>query len=228
MLIKLMVENLTTIATVFHKKLCGDKMTKFLNKNSCFIGENVKFGKNVVVYENNHIDGYCTIDDDCVLLPGNYIIDSNIGKQCQIHMSVIENSKISGNVKIGPFARVRPKCNIESGCKIGNFVEIKNSFIGKNTKISHLAYVGDCAIGDECNIGCGVIFANYNGKSKNPCKVGSHVFIGSNCNIIAPVNIESDCFICAGTTITKDVKKDDFVIGRARQENKPNKAHNYW
>ena len=203
-------------------------MTKFLNKNSCYIGKNVKFGKNVIVYENNHIDGDCFIDDDCILMPNNYIKNSTFGKNCKIHSSVIENSEIYNDVTIGPFARLRPNSIIENNCKIGNFVEIKNSSIGENTKISHLAYVGDCEVGNDCNIGCGVIFANYDGKGKNKTKVGNHVFIGCNCNIIAPVNIEDDSYICAGTTITKDVGKDNFVIGRVRQENKPNKAHNYW
>lgn len=203
-------------------------MTNFLNKNSCFIGENVKFGKNVIVYENNHIDGDCYIGDNCIILPNNYIVDSNIGNNCNIHASVIEKSEINDYVFIGPFARIRPNSYINNGCKIGNFVEIKNSIIGKNTKISHLSYVGDSEIGNNCNIGCGVIFANYNGKTKNKCVVGNHVFIGSNCNVIAPINIESESFICAGTTLTKNVQKDDFVIGRVRQENKSGRAHKYW
>ena len=203
-------------------------MTKFLNKNSCFIGKNVKFGKNVTIYENNHIDGDCYIGEDTVLLPNNFITNSSIGKNCKVHASVIEDSKLNDNVSIGPFARLRPGSEIKDGCKIGNFVEIKNSCVGEGCKISHLAYVGDSDIGQNCNIGCGVIFANYNGKEKNKCKVGSHVFIGSNCNIIAPVTIDDDSFICAGTTVTENVNKEDFVIGRARQENKPHRAKRYW
>lgn len=203
-------------------------MTKFLNKNSCFIGKNVKFGKNVTIYENNHIDGDCYIGEDTVLLPNNFITNSSIGKNCKVHASVIEDSKLNDNVSIGPFARLRPGSEIKDGCKIGNFVEIKNSCVGEGCKISHLAYVGDSDIGQNCNIGCGVIFANYNGKEKNKCKVGSHVFIGSNCNIIAPVTIDDDSFICAGTTVTENVAKEDFVIGRAKQENKPHRAKRYW
>lgn len=202
-------------------------MAKFLNKKSCFVGKNVSFGKNVVICENNHLEN-CVIGDNCFLYPNNFICDSVIGKNCTLHASVIEKSKIKDNVSLGPYARVRPQSIIGDNCKIGNFVEIKNSTIGANTKISHLAYVGDCEIGRGCNIGCGVIFANYNGKEKNKCIVKDHVFIGSNCNIIAPVNIESDSYICAGTTVTEDVKQDDFVIGRVRQENKPNKAKKYW
>jgi bifunctional UDP-N-acetylglucosamine pyrophosphorylase/glucosamine-1-phosphate N-acetyltransferase len=162
------------------------------------------------------------------LLPNNYICDSKIGKNCKIHSSIIEQSNIKNNVSIGPFSRLRPNCEIGEGCKIGNFVEIKNSKLGNSTKVSHLAYVGDSEIGNDCNIGCGVIFANYNGKIKNKIKVGNHVFVGSNSNLIAPVTISDNSYICAGTTVTKDVEADDFVIGRVRQENKPNRANKYF
>ena len=93
--------------------------------------------------------------------------------------------------------------------------------------MSHLAYVGDADVGKNCNIGCGVIFVNYNGKTKNRSLVGDNCFIGSNCNVIAPVNIASDSYICAGTTITDDVNCGDFVIGRVRQEVKEGRAYKY-
>lgn len=202
-------------------------MTKFLNKSSCYIGENVEFGKNVVIYENNHVEN-CRIGDNTTLLPNNFIVNSDIGSGCKIHGSVIEDCQIENNVNIGPFSRLRPKCKICSSVKIGNFVEIKNSVIGQGTKISHLAYVGDGEIGKNCNIGCGVIFANYNGKDKQKIIVGEHVFIGSNCNLIAPLYIDDDSYICAGTTVTNNVEKDDFVIGRVRQEIKKKRAKKYW
>lgn len=203
-------------------------MIKFLAKKSCFIGKNVKIGKNVTIYQNNFIDGNTEIGDDCVLLPNNYIVDSKIDKNVTVHSSMIEKSVIEENSTVGPFARLRPNAKIGKNCKIGNFVEIKNSDIGDGTKISHLAYVGDAKVGRNCNIGCGVIFANYNGKSKNKIEVGSHVFVGSNCNLIAPLVIEDNSYICAGTTVTENVKQDDFVIGRSRQENKPNRANKYF
>ncbi len=203
-------------------------MSNYLNKNTCYIDDNVKIGKNVTIYENNHIEGDTIIGDNTILLPGNFITNSHIGENCSIHNSVIENSNVDNNCKIGPFAHIRPNCKISKNCKIGNFVEIKNAIIGENTKISHLAYVGDATIGKDCNIGCGVIFANYNGKTKNKTIVGNHVFIGSNSNIISPVTIEDDSYICAGTTVTDNVQSEDFVIGRVRQENKKNKAKKYW
>lgn len=95
-------------------------------------------------------------------------------------------------------------------------------------QISHLAYVGDAELGKDCNIGCGVIFANYNGTKKQKSYVGNHVFIGCNSNIIAPVTIEDNSYICAGTTVTENIDNGDLVIGRVRQENKKNKANKYW
>ena len=128
---------------------------------------------------------------------------------------------------IGPFSRLRPKSNIGQDCKIGNFVEVKNSNIGKSTKASHLAYIGDADIGEDCNIGCGAIFVNYNGKEKNRSIVGNNCFIGSNVNVIAPVNIANESYVCAGTTITVDTKEKDFVIGRCRETIKPNYVDKY-
>lgn len=203
-------------------------MTRFINKKSCYIDKSVAIGKNVTIYENNHIEGITQIGDNTILLPGNYIINSKIGKNCTIHNSVVEESVVEDNVKVGPFSHLRPKSLIKSNCKIGNFVEIKNSVIGEGCKISHLSYVGDAKLGENCNVGCGVIFANYDGKKKNKTIVGRHVFIGSNSNLIAPLSLGDNSYICAGTTVTKDTLENDFVIGRVRQENKQNKATKYW
>ncbi len=203
------------------------KFVKILDKKSIYIGKDVVIGDNVKIYENIRIEGKTIIKDNAIIMPNSYIIDSVIGENTIIKYSYIENSVVENNVEIGPYAHLRPSSVIKQGAKIGNFVEIKNAEIGEKTKVSHLAYVGDAVLGAMCNVGCGVIFVNYNGKTKSKTIVGDNVFIGSNCNIIAPVRIESNTYIVAGTTITEDVKEDDFVIGRVRQEVKPNRAHNY-
>lgn len=202
-------------------------MTKFLNKRSCFIGKNVKFGKNVTVYENNHIEGETFIGDNCTLLPGNFLVSCKVEENCVLHASVIEKSTIKSGAKIGPFAHIRPQSEIGENCKIGNFVEVKKSVIGAETKASHLTYIGDAFIGSYCNLGCGVIFANYNGKEKNKVIVGDKVFIGSNANLVAPLEIESESFIACGSTITDKVGKGDLAIARARQTNLKDKAYKY-
>lgn len=197
------------------------------DKKSIFIDATVKIGNNVTIYENNRLSGNTVIGDNVTLLPNNYIADSVIGDGSVVNYSQSESATVGKNCKIGPFSRLRPNAVLGNDVHVGNFVEIKNAVLGDGSKANHLAYVGDCDIGKGCNIGCGAIFVNYNGRIKQRSVVGDNCFIGSNCNVIAPVNIESNSYICAGTTVTKEVKTDDFVIGRVRQENLSGRAHNY-
>ena len=197
------------------------------DKRSVFIDPRVKIGNNVTIYENNRIEGECIIFDGAVIMPNCYIKDTIIGDNSIFNSSQSENAVVGKNCTVGPFARLRPEAVIKDNVKIGNFVEVKNATIGSGSKVSHLAYVGDADVGENCNIGCGAIFVNYNGKTKSRSIVGNNCFIGSNCNVIAPVKIENNAYICAGTTITDDVKTDDFVIGRVRQQVKENRAHEY-
>lgn len=169
----------------------------------------------------NKISKMAVIDDKSV------IENSTIEKNVEIKSSYIEESFVDENSKIGPFAHLRPGSKIGKNCKIGNFCEIKNSTIGDGTKVSHLAYVGDAIVGKNCNIGCGAIFVNYNGKKKQQIVLGDNVFVGSNCNLIAPLKIESNVYICAGTTVTQNLSEDDFVVGRSRETIKKNRAHEY-
>lgn len=197
------------------------------DKKSIFIDKTVKIGNDVTIYENVRIEGNSEILDGAIILPNCYIKDSVIGKGTSVHSSVIEESKTGDNCKIGPYSHLRPNSNLGNDVHIGNFVEIKNANVGDGTKANHLAYVGDADIGKKCNIGCGAIFVNYNGKIKQRTIVKDNCFIGSNCNVIAPVVIEKNSYVCAGTTVTKTVNEGDFVIGRVRQEVKENLAKKY-
>ncbi|MBP3630157.1 MAG: hypothetical protein J6J23_01575 [Clostridia bacterium] len=208
-------------------KFVRGKNLKLVGKKSIFIDQDVIIGNNVTIFENNRIEKGTIIGDNVTLLPNNHIIASVIKDNVIIESSHIAESIIHSNVNVGPFARLRPNSEIFENAKIGNFVEIKNSKIGEGTKVSHLAYVGDADIGKNCNIGCGAIFVNYNGKTKNRTIVGDDCFIGSNCNIIAPVEIRKGSYICAGTTNTINTNEYDFVIGRSRETVKPERAKNY-
>ena len=199
-----------------------------MDEKSIFIDDTVTIGNGVTVYENNRIEGVCFIGDGAVLLPGNYIKDTSIGAGAVINHSQSERAEVGDMAEVGPYARLRPGARIGRRAKIGNFVEIKNSTVGEGTKVSHLAYVGDADIGAGCNIGCGAIFVNYNGKTKSRSTVGDGAFVGSNCNIIAPVKIEGGSYIAAGTTVCEDVYEDEFVIGRVRPTKKPERAHEYF
>lgn len=214
---------------ILTKNLClqyNALMENFINE-SYFIENTATVEDGVKIYPNVFIYGKSVIKKGTVIYSNSFIYDSIIGENSEIKSCYIENSVIKDNVKIGPFAHIRPNSILEDGCKIGNFVEIKNSKLGKGTKASHLAYIGDCNIGENCNIGCGVIFVNYNGRVKNRTTVGDNCFIGSNSNIIAPIKISSGTYICAGTTLTKNTDEDDFVIGRVRETVKNKRAHEY-
>lgn len=200
---------------------------KFYNSKTCFISKEVWFGENVSIGQNVIIKGKCKIEDNVEIGANCEIIDSEVGSGSKIVFSVVEESRIGKNCEIGPYSRIRPNSEVGDNVKIGNFVEIKNSKIGSKTKASHLAYIGDADIGENVNIGCGAIFVNYNGKEKNRTVVGDEAFIGSNCNIIAPVDIAKRSYICAGTTVTEPTNMEDFVIGRVRQEVKPRRANKY-
>ena len=203
-----------------------DQVT-LIGEHTIFIDETVKIGKNVTIHPNNIIKGNTIIGDNVTLMPSNYIVNSTVAENSVVEFSYIEDSVVEKNVHIGPFSRLRPNSKICEGAKIGNFVEIKNSTIGKGSKASHLAYVGDADLGENCNIGCGAIFVNYNGKTKSRSAVGNNCFIGSNVNVVAPVNIANNSYICAGSTLTKNTNEYDFVIARARETIKPNYAKKY-
>ena len=198
-----------------------------LNYRTTHIDDSVVIEPCVVIHSNNNIYGKTYIHKNCTLFPNNIISNCEIGNDTEITASVIKDSQIGERCQVGPNSYLRPHSCIGNSCRIGDFVEIKNATIGDFSKVSHLAYVGDASVGKSCNIGCGVIFVNYNGKIKQHTKVGDGSFIGSNCNLIAPLTIGEKVYICAGTTVTENISDESFVIGRAIAVEKKNRSEKY-
>lgn len=173
--------------------------------------------RNVTIDPYNFIKGKTVIKEGAHLLPGNYIENCIIGERVRVDSSRLYYSSIGRDTNVGPFAYLRPDTVVGSACRIGDFVELKNCIIGDGTKVSHLTYIGDAQLGTDCNVGCGVVFANYDGRNKYRSVVGNRVFIGSNSNIVAPVAIDDRAFIAAGSTITKGVPKQALAVARSRQ-----------
>lgn len=178
----------------------------------------VKIGKDTTIYPSARLTGKTEIGENCIITGDTFIIDSKIGNNNCIKSSYIENSEIGNDVTIGPYAHLRPNSIVKDNAHIGNFVELKNTTFGENSKAGHLAYVGDSEIGDNVNIGCGVITVNYDGVNKHKTTVEDFAFIGSNANLVAPVNIGKRAFVAAGSTITKDVEEEDLAIERCEQK----------
>lgn len=166
-----------------------------------------------------HMKKGVTIED----INTTYIYDDvNIGMDTVIHPNTTIKSgvTIGEDCEIGPNSYIREGCELSNKVKIGSFVEIKKAIIGEETKVPHLSYMGDCEIGEKCNIGCGTITCNYDGFHKSKTIIGNHSFIGSNTNLVAPVTLGDNTFVAAGSTITDDVPPDALAIARQRQINK--------
>jgi|TARA_B110000879_G_scaffold50999_1_gene72222 bifunctional UDP-N-acetylglucosamine pyrophosphorylase/glucosamine-1-phosphate N-acetyltransferase len=146
------------------------------------------------------------------------ISNSAIAKNTSIHSFChIEDAKIGEGCELGPYARIRPQTKLSAGVKIGNFVETKKSEIGKGSKVNHLSYIGDAKIGEQTNIGAGTICCNYDGANKHQTIIGDNVFIGSDTQLVAPVEIEDGATVAAGSTITKKVPTQSLALSRAKQ-----------
>ena len=172
-----------------------------LAPETIFLCEDTHFGKNVTV------EPYVVFGPR-VKIGNNVIIKS---------FSHIEGANIKDNISIGPYSRIRSGTKLESGTRIGNFVETKNSKVGNNSKVNHLTYIGDTIIGKNSNVGAGTITCNYDGIKKNKTRISDNVFIGSNSSLVAPIKIEKNSVIGAGSVITKKVVKNSLAITRANQ-----------
>jgi bifunctional UDP-N-acetylglucosamine pyrophosphorylase/glucosamine-1-phosphate N-acetyltransferase len=174
---------------------------KMIAPETIFFSEDTKIGKNVV------IDPYVVI--------GSKV---NIGNNVKIFsFSHLESSKIENDVNIGPYARLRPGTILQKGSRVGNFVEVKKSKIGKNSKVNHLSYIGDSVMGNSVNIGAGTITCNYDGVKKSKTKIKNNVFIGSNSSLVAPITINENSIVGAGSVITKNVRTKSLALTRSSQ-----------
>ena len=187
------------------EKLRNNALSKGVNliaPDTIFLSKDTKFGKNITV------EPYVVIGPK-VKIGSNVVIKS---------FSHSEDTLMENNIVVGPYARLRPGTILKSGAKIGNFVEIKKSKIGKNSKVSHLSYVGDASVGENSNIGAGTITCNYDGAKKNKTNISDNVFIGSNTSLVAPIKIDKNSTVGAGSVITRNVKKNTLALTRPKQQ----------
>ena len=177
------------------------KGVNLIAPETIFLSQDTSFGKNV------------TVEPYVVFGPKVKVGDNSYIKS----FSHIEGTKIEKNVIVGPYARLRPGTILKKNTKIGNFVETKKTSININSKVNHLSYIGDTSIGKNSNIGAGTITCNYDGVKKSKTKISDNVFIGSNSSLVAPVKIDKDSIVGAGSVITKNVKKKSLAITRSPQ-----------
>ena len=190
------------------QKIQNKLRNKFLNSGVKMAGpETIFFSNDTKIGKNVTIEPYVVLGNN-VKIGNNVIIKS---------FSHLESCKIENKVEIGPYARIRPDTILKEGSKIGNFVEVKKSIVGKKSKVNHLSYIGDSEIGKSVNIGAGTITCNYDGVRKSKTKIKDNVFVGSNSSLVAPLTIEKESIIGAGSVITKNVKKQSLALTRSSQ-----------
>lgn len=191
-----------------------------IDTTSTYIECDVEIGNDTIIYPGVMISKNSKIGSNCTIGMNSKISNSKIGDNTTIENSTIIDSEVGENTSVGPYAYLRPNSKLGNNVKIGDFVEVKNATIEDNSKASHLSYIGDAHVGKDVNIGCGVVFVNYDGKNKYKSIVKDGAFIGSNSNLVAPVTINEKGYIATGSTITKDVPQGALAVARKRQENK--------
>lgn len=191
---------------------------EFIDIENSYIESGAEIGAGTLIEPGVIINSGTVVGKNCVIGQNSNLKDAVIGDGTVVRQSVITESSIGENTTVGPFAYIRPGSKIGNGCKVGDFVEIKNSVLGDGSKASHLTYVGDSDVGRNVNLGCGVVFVNYNGKEKHRSTVGDGAFIGCNVNIISPVQISSNSYVAAGTTVTRNVPEGALHVGRAKEK----------
>ena len=174
---------------------------KMIAPDTIYFSKDTKIGKNVTI-------------EPYVVIGSKVKIGNSVNIKSFSHL---ENCKIESKVDVGPYARIRPGTILKEGSKIGNFVEIKKSTVGKNSKVNHLTYIGDTLIGKSVNVGAGTITCNYDGIKKSRTKIKDNVFVGSNSSLVAPLTLEEDSIVGAGSVITKSVSRKSLALTRSQQ-----------
>lgn len=197
------------------------KGVTMVNPDQTYISLSTELDADVTLYPNVYLEKKTKIGKGTIVLPNSFIVNSTIGENCKIDSSRITDSIVKNKVNVGPFAHLREHCVIDDNNRIGNFVEMKNTQLGFDSRCAHLTYLGDSIVGKKVNFGCGVVTVNYDGKSKFKTIIGNNAFIGSNVNLIAPIEVGENAVVAAGSTITRSVEDTDMAIARAHQVNKP-------
>ncbi|MBT8151220.1 MAG: bifunctional UDP-N-acetylglucosamine diphosphorylase/glucosamine-1-phosphate N-acetyltransferase GlmU [Gammaproteobacteria bacterium] len=220
------VNNKLQLATLerCYQRQCAEALmlagTTLADPSRIDIRGSLQVGRDVYIDVNAVFTGDVVLGDNVSIGANCVVHESEIGANTQLlsHCS-LDRAKLASDCVIGPYARLRPGTELGSKAKIGNFVEVKNSSFGEGSKANHLAYVGDSEVGSGCNIGAGTITCNYDGAYKHKTRMGDNVFIGSNSTLVAPIDIEDNGFVAAGSTINQQVPKGNLAVGRAKQKN---------
>ncbi len=225
------LEQLEKVSKILRKKkieMLRSDGVRFIDSDSVYIDDSVNICAGSLIYPNVVIEGNTSIGENVIIDVGCVIRNSKINKNVSLKSySHLEEVIVHENCSVGPFARLRPGSELSKEVKVGNFVEIKKTLLKDGAKVSHLSYVGDAEIGEGTNIGCGFITCNYDGVKKHKTIIGSNCFVGSDTQVVAPVEIGNDSFVASGSTINQSMPEGSFAISRGRQTTKEGMAKKF-
>ena len=217
-------KELAEVSAILRDRKNDELMTSgvtIIDPATTWVEADVTVGADTILHPGIYLEGKTTVGSGCEVHSGVRIIDSTIGDRVTINnFCVIRQSIVEAGAIVGPFAQLRPAAHVREDAHVGNFVELKNTTLGKGSKANHLAYLGDATIGENVNIGAGVITCNYDGKKKYPTVIEDGAFIGTDSQLVAPVRVGKNAYVAAGSSITEDVPAETLAIARARQVNK--------
>lgn len=195
-------------------RLMLDYGVSFIDPKNTYVASTAKIGRDTTIFPGVTIEGKTEIGDGCVIRPGSRLVDSKIGRNVEVRDNcLIVDSEVGNDCTVGPMAHLRGNAVMQPGSKVGNFVELKKTLLGEGSKASHLTYLGDATIGENTNIGAGVITCNYDGVRKHETHIGNDVKIGSDTMLVAPVTVGDGASTGAGSVVTKDVAPGELVVG---------------
>jgi bifunctional UDP-N-acetylglucosamine pyrophosphorylase/glucosamine-1-phosphate N-acetyltransferase len=195
-------------------KLMKESGVSFIDPTNAYISAQATIGRDTVIYPNVTIEGETVVGANCVIRSGTRMSNATIGDNVEVRDNcLIIDSEIGNNCSVGPMAHLRGHAVMVEGSKVGNFVELKKTTLGRKSKASHLTYLGDATIGEETNIGAGVITCNYDGKNKHETHIGNRVKIGSDTMLVAPVKVGDGAVTGAGSVVTKDIEANKLAVG---------------
>ena len=199
---------------------------RFIDPSTTWVDCSVELAKDVIVHPGANLQGTTRVEEGAIIGPHCVLKNMKIGAGAQIKTGTVgEDSFVEKGAQVGPYAHLRPETHVGAGAKIGNFVELKKARIGEKTSIAHLSYVGDAEIGKNVNIGCGFVTCNFDGRvidgsRKHKTVIEDDAFIGSDCQVLAPIRVGKGAYIASGSTINQDVEADALAVARTRQVNK--------
>ncbi len=215
---------LAEASAIMRQAKCEELMSAgvtIIDPATTYVGPDVEVGHDTVLHPNVYLEGRTKVGEACEIHAGSRLVDATLEDHVVIlNYCVITDAHVRARAQLGPFAHLRPGSDVGEEARVGNYVELKQTTLGRGSKASHLTYLGDATVGENVNVGAGVITCNYDGVHKHPTVIGDGAFIGSDSQLVAPVTVGRGAFVAAGSSITKSVPDESLAIARSRQENK--------